>query len=169
LSDGPRHPWQVEHLPGVTPAQARRLARLLCDPQLPRGVLLYQERWADDSPFSTGEPPTGESAVIKGEYDRKDWAWAIDDPNDELIVAYVPAPGCERLFDEDFCTRTKWPYLDAVRTYDHGREALVYSWISGARASTHHRDPTEPAKKWDGAWSLRDAAGVPGFRLHDLR
>jgi hypothetical protein len=29
---------------------------------------------------------------------------------------------------------------------------------------------TKPAKKWDGAWrSLRDAAGLPGFRFHDLR
>jgi integrase len=34
----------------------------------------------------------------------------------------------------------------------------------------HHNDPTTPAKKWDGAWrSLRDAAGLPGFRFHDLR
>ena len=30
--------------------------------------------------------------------------------------------------------------------------------------------PEKPAKKWDGAWrSLRDAAGLPGFRFHDLR
>lgn len=34
----------------------------------------------------------------------------------------------------------------------------------------HHYEPTTPAKKWDGAWrSLRDAAGLPGFRFHDLR
>jgi len=31
-------------------------------------------------------------------------------------------------------------------------------------------DPTTPAKKWDTAWhALRDAAGLPGFRFHDLR
>ena len=36
--------------------------------------------------------------------------------------------------------------------------------------TSHHHDPTKPAKKWDGAWrSLRDGAGLPGFRFHDLR
>ena len=42
-----------------------------------------------------------------------------------------------------------------------------YLWC----ASQHHKfEPTKPAKKWDGAWhSLRDAAGLPGFRFHDLR
>jgi integrase len=42
-----------------------------------------------------------------------------------------------------------------------------YLWC----ASQHHRyDPTNPAKRSDGAWrSLRDAAGLPRFRLHDLR
>jgi integrase len=42
-----------------------------------------------------------------------------------------------------------------------------YLWC----ASQHHKyNPTKPAKKWDGAWhSLRDAAGLPGFRFHDLR
>jgi integrase len=42
-----------------------------------------------------------------------------------------------------------------------------YLWC----ASQHHTyDPMKPAKKWDGAWhSLRDAAGLPGFRFHDLR
>lgn len=42
-----------------------------------------------------------------------------------------------------------------------------YLWCASQH---HHYDPTEPAKKWDGAWhSLRDAAGLPGFRFHDLR
>ena len=42
-----------------------------------------------------------------------------------------------------------------------------YLWC----ASQHHKfEPTKPAKKWDGAWhSLRDAAGLTGFRFHDLR
>jgi integrase len=42
-----------------------------------------------------------------------------------------------------------------------------YVWC----ASQHHKfDPTMPASKWDGAWrSLRKAAGLPGFRFHDLR
>ena len=46
-------------------------------------------------------------------------------------------------------------------------EAEHYLWC----ASQHlHHDPTKPAKKWDGAWrSLRDGAGLPGFRFHDLR
>jgi site-specific recombinase XerD len=34
----------------------------------------------------------------------------------------------------------------------------------------HQFDPTQPAKKWDTAWRvLRDAAGLPGLRFHDLR
>ena len=42
-----------------------------------------------------------------------------------------------------------------------------YLWCASQH---HHYDPTKPAKKWDGAWrSLRDAAGLPGFRFHDLR
>ncbi|MEO6239553.1 MAG: tyrosine-type recombinase/integrase, partial [Vicinamibacterales bacterium] len=38
-------------------------------------------------------------------------------------------------------------------------------------ASQHHNlDPTKPASKWDTAWrALRDAAGLPGLRFHDLR
>jgi integrase len=42
-----------------------------------------------------------------------------------------------------------------------------YVWC----ASQHHKyDPRKPASKWDGAWrSLRKAAGLPGFRFHDLR
>jgi integrase len=46
-------------------------------------------------------------------------------------------------------------------------EAEHYLWC----VSQHqHHDPTKPAKKWDGAWqSLRDGAGLPGFRFHDLR
>jgi len=42
-----------------------------------------------------------------------------------------------------------------------------YVWC----ASQHHRfDPTTPASKWDTAWrALRTAAGLPGFRFHDLR
>jgi integrase len=31
-------------------------------------------------------------------------------------------------------------------------------------------DPASPMLKWDTAWrALRDAAGLPGFRFHDLR
>jgi len=42
-----------------------------------------------------------------------------------------------------------------------------YLWCESQH---HHYDPTKPAKKWDGAWrSLRNAAGLPGFRFHDLR
>jgi len=42
-----------------------------------------------------------------------------------------------------------------------------YLWC----ASQHHKlDPTKPAHKWDTAWrALRDAAGLPGLRFHDLR
>jgi integrase len=42
-----------------------------------------------------------------------------------------------------------------------------YLWC----ASQHHKfDPSKPAAKWDGAWrALRDAAGLPGLRFHDLR
>jgi len=42
-----------------------------------------------------------------------------------------------------------------------------YVWC----ASQHNNfDPTKPASKWDTAWhALRDAAGLPGFRFHDLR
>ena len=38
-------------------------------------------------------------------------------------------------------------------------------------ASQHDKlDPTEPATKWDTAWrALRDAAGLPRLRFHDLR
>jgi integrase len=42
-----------------------------------------------------------------------------------------------------------------------------YLWC----ASQHHKfDPTKPAAKWDTAWrALRNAAGLPGLRFHDLR
>jgi integrase len=42
-----------------------------------------------------------------------------------------------------------------------------YLWC----ASQHHKlDPTKPAEKWDTAWrALRDAAGLPRLRFHDLR
>ena len=42
-----------------------------------------------------------------------------------------------------------------------------YLWC----ASQHHKlDPTKPASQWDTAWrALRDAAGLPGLRFHDLR
>jgi integrase len=42
-----------------------------------------------------------------------------------------------------------------------------YLWC----ASQHHKfDPTKPARQWNGAWrSLRNAAGLRGFRFHDLR
>ena len=42
-----------------------------------------------------------------------------------------------------------------------------YLWC----ANQHHKlDPTQPASKWDTAWrALRDAAGLPGLRFHDLR
>lgn len=42
-----------------------------------------------------------------------------------------------------------------------------YVWC----ASQHNNfDPTKPASKWDTAWhALRDAAGLPRFRFHDLR
>ena len=42
-----------------------------------------------------------------------------------------------------------------------------YIWFS---CKNRHLDPTRPIKKWDTAWrSLRDAAGLPGLRFHDLR
>jgi len=42
-----------------------------------------------------------------------------------------------------------------------------YLWC----ANQHHKlDPTTPASKWDTAWrALRDEAGLPGLRFHDLR
>ena len=47
------------------------------------------------------------------------------------------------------------------------RDAEHYLWC----ANQHHNyDPTKPGKKWDVARrSLRKAAGLPGFRFHDLR
>jgi hypothetical protein len=60
------------------------------------------------------------------------------------------------------------PHPDAQargRTRAHGPGAL-----SLVREPAPPHDPTKPAKKWDGAWrSLRDAAGLRGFRFHDLR
>lgn len=52
---------------------------------------------------------------------------------------------------------------DALGHKDPGH----YLWC----ASQHHKfDPTTPTAKWDGAWrALRDAAGLPGLRFHDLR
>jgi integrase len=46
-------------------------------------------------------------------------------------------------------------------------EPTHYLWC----ASQHHKlDATKPASKWDTAWrALRDAAGLPGLRFHDLR
>jgi integrase len=46
-------------------------------------------------------------------------------------------------------------------------DAEHYLWC----ASQHQKfDPTRPAAKWDGAWhTLRDTAGLPGLRFHDLR
>jgi integrase len=42
-----------------------------------------------------------------------------------------------------------------------------YLWCASQH---HHYDPNKPAKRWDAAWgALRDAAGLPGFRFHDLR
>jgi integrase len=42
-----------------------------------------------------------------------------------------------------------------------------YLWC----ATQHHKlDPTKPASKWDTTWrALRDAAGLPKLRFHDLR
>ena len=42
-----------------------------------------------------------------------------------------------------------------------------YLWC----ASQHHKlDPTKPASQWHTAWrALREAAGLPGLRFHDLR
>jgi integrase len=46
-------------------------------------------------------------------------------------------------------------------------EPTHYLWC----ASQHHMlDPTKPASKRDTAWrALRDTAGLPGLRFHDLR
>jgi len=46
-------------------------------------------------------------------------------------------------------------------------DAEHYLWC----ASQHHKlDPTKPSSKWDTAWrALRDAAGLPRLRFHDLR
>ncbi|MCC6269637.1 MAG: site-specific integrase, partial [Dehalococcoidia bacterium] len=46
-------------------------------------------------------------------------------------------------------------------------EATHYLWPA---CQWNCFDPTKPLKKWDTAWrALRDAAGLPGFRFHDLR
>ena len=63
--------------------------------------------------------------------------------------------------------------VDAVQRWSKRADELGhtdpehYLWC----ASQHHKlDPTKPASKWDTAWrALRDAAGLPGFRFHDLR
>jgi integrase len=49
---------------------------------------------------------------------------------------------------------------------EHG-EPEHYLWC----ASQHHQlDPTKPARQWNTAWrALREAAGLPGLRFHDLR
>jgi integrase len=54
------------------------------------------------------------------------------------------------------------------RADDLGHTAPThYLWCASQQ---HKHDPTKPARKWDGAWrSLRKAAGLPGFRFHDLR
>jgi integrase len=46
-----------------------------------------------------------------------------------------------------------------------------YLWPAGRHNGQYSRlDPTVPVKSWDTAWhSLRDAAGLPGLRFHDLR
>lgn len=46
-----------------------------------------------------------------------------------------------------------------------------YLWPAGRHNGQYGRfDPTMPTQFWDTAWhSLRDAAGLPGFRFHDLR
>lgn len=46
-------------------------------------------------------------------------------------------------------------------------EPTHYLWC----ASQHHQlDPSKPAANWHTAWrALRDAAGLPGLRFHDLR
>jgi integrase len=46
-------------------------------------------------------------------------------------------------------------------------EPTHYLWC----ASQHHKlDPSQPASNWHTAWrALRDAAGLPGLRFHDLR
>jgi integrase len=42
-----------------------------------------------------------------------------------------------------------------------------YLWCA---SQWNRLDPTKPARKWDTAWrALRDQAGLPGFRFHDLR
>ena len=42
-----------------------------------------------------------------------------------------------------------------------------YLWCASQR---HKLDPTKPASNWHTAWrALRDKAGLPGLRFHDLR
>jgi integrase len=63
--------------------------------------------------------------------------------------------------------------FDAVQRMVKRSDALGHSepqhylWC----ASQHHKlDPTKPASHWNTAWrALRDAAGLPGLRFHDLR
>ena len=63
--------------------------------------------------------------------------------------------------------------LDAVKTMITRADQLGhtdqshYLWC----ANQHHKfEPTQPTAKWDTAWhALRDAAGLPGLRFHDLR
>jgi integrase len=63
--------------------------------------------------------------------------------------------------------------LCAVRTMIERADTLGhtdpehYLWC-GSRHNTF--DPTRPAKSWDNTWrALRNAAGLPGLRFHDLR
>jgi integrase len=51
---------------------------------------------------------------------------------------------------------------DALRHTDPDH----YAWC----ARQHHEfDPTKPAAKWDTGWrALRKAAGLPGYRVHEL-
>ena len=63
--------------------------------------------------------------------------------------------------------------MDVVKTMIERADTLGhadpehYLWC----ASQHHKlDPTQPSTKWDTAWrALRDAAGLPKLRFHDLR
>jgi integrase len=57
-----------------------------------------------------------------------------------------------------------------------GRAIVLFTSTMERGPDAPHADrrrishPTKPAPKWDTAWrALRDAAGLPGLRFHDLR
>ena len=71
---------------------------------------------------------------------------------------------------------TCWPRTMGPSQREHTSGGILLGGFVCLRrtpwcSSQHHKfDPMKPAEKWDTAWrALRAAAGLRGFRFHDLR